>query len=280
MTYLSQALKAFYKRKYKVEGMRIIFKRGDEFLTQSKVASEIRSKLLKDGKISKFDESFLSKVLKGKRLFTFEQLHTFCRILDLNDEQENSLRIRLSYDLGTKEEYTKEFNELEETFTQKAVTVRKSIYLSVPLFAGTRDNVQWKKNIAFYQKVKDVLEKKANKTVYTRTKFQTLLTKKRMLKIKKGMLDDALKTIPQCQYFLLLLPNISSTDIGSHLIELGVAFAHNIPILVYTHKSNYLPVFLKEKNSQVTIIEYYDNQRMKLLKRLGNIDADLKNVSN
>ncbi len=87
MTVLSQALKPFYVR----IGNKIIFKNKN---TLNKLALEMWTKMGHSG----VDPSTISRVIKGQRLFTKEQLIAFCAILNLKNHQKFDLLSALEQD--------------------------------------------------------------------------------------------------------------------------------------------------------------------------------------
>jgi hypothetical protein len=91
-TKLARKLKRYYKRSKN----KIYFNNG---MTLSRVADTMWEQL----GYSNAHPSVLSRVVGGKRLFTFEQLETFCDVLDLEDGQREDLRNALIEDLYAKE---------------------------------------------------------------------------------------------------------------------------------------------------------------------------------
>lgn len=74
MDELSILLSRFYKR----EGNRVVFSNG---MTMNQLSLEMWSYLGNQG----FDVSILSKVVNGKRLFSYDQLNAFSKILDIKN---------------------------------------------------------------------------------------------------------------------------------------------------------------------------------------------------
>jgi len=88
---LSRALGSYFKHK----GNRLVFTNGQ---TLNQLAIEMWGYLGFHG----VDSSILSKVITGKRLFTYEQLYAFCKILRINEVDKYSLENALGKDLLAK----------------------------------------------------------------------------------------------------------------------------------------------------------------------------------
>ncbi len=91
MNLLPLALTRYYK---KTKG-KIIFRNG---YTLNKLSSVIWD----TANYGNFDASILSRVLKGRRLFTPCQLHIFCKTLQINPSEEEYLFYCLNQDMNSK----------------------------------------------------------------------------------------------------------------------------------------------------------------------------------
>ena len=81
MSYLSEALKKYY---LKQEG-KVIF-------ANKQTLNQLSFQMWEELNFSQIDSSVLSKVINGKRLFTSQQLKVFCKILNLNEKEEEYFR--------------------------------------------------------------------------------------------------------------------------------------------------------------------------------------------
>lgn len=88
MKYLASELQKFYRKTKN----KLIFTNG---MSLNQLSLEMWTELGYHG----MDSSLLSRTLNGERLFTIEQLNTFCRILRLNETEKYSLKNGLGKDL-------------------------------------------------------------------------------------------------------------------------------------------------------------------------------------
>ncbi|GHO98373.1 hypothetical protein KSF_084210 [Reticulibacter mediterranei] len=91
MSHLAKALQKYYTR----ENGKIAF-------TNKQSLNQLAFALWEMLGYQKIDASVLSRVLKGERLFTFDQLHAFCEILKIQSEEKALLSEELQKDYVTK----------------------------------------------------------------------------------------------------------------------------------------------------------------------------------
>ncbi|HEX9990509.1 MAG TPA: hypothetical protein VGE45_18785 [Chloroflexia bacterium] len=87
-TKLAQALKAFYFKK----GRKFVFRTGQNL-------SELALDMWEELGFKSFDQGTLSKVLNGKRLFTWSQFNAFCNQMGASGTERQQLRNVMAYDL-------------------------------------------------------------------------------------------------------------------------------------------------------------------------------------
>lgn len=94
MSQLATKLSAYYTRK----NNKLIFNNA---LTLNRLASEMYEQL----DYKQIDSSVISRVLKGERLFTVQQLKTFCNVLHINEREQKTLLDTLQADYLRKKGY-------------------------------------------------------------------------------------------------------------------------------------------------------------------------------
>lgn len=93
MTYLSKELKKYYEKK------------NNKLLFQNKMSlNNLALEMWEKANYAGIDQSSLSRIVSGKRLFTINQMKDFCDILKLNKTQEGDLYLALQ------EDYLKRYN--------------------------------------------------------------------------------------------------------------------------------------------------------------------------
>lgn len=91
MRHLATAL----RRHYTIVGKTLVFSGG-------RTLQEVALSMWQELEFSQVDASVLSRVVHGKRLFTFRQIDAFCRVLSLSPSQRETLYHNLIKDLCEK----------------------------------------------------------------------------------------------------------------------------------------------------------------------------------
>jgi|SRR3989344_432262 len=124
------------KKHYRREGNKIVFRNG---MTLNQLAMEMWERSGYQG----VDQSALSRILNGKRLFTFHQLQVFSEILQLTETEKETLKETLAaeilhrHDTSFRPHVLKALQKMkkEEIITQEATPTQyflKLMFLILP----------------------------------------------------------------------------------------------------------------------------------------------------
>jgi hypothetical protein len=110
MTHLSQALQKYYAR----VGKRILF-------TNHQSLNQLALAMWEELGCSQIDASVLSRVLKGERLFTVQQLRAFCKLLQLTTGEQEYLLACLQQDFDARLSHQTGITRLSAPLAQEII---------------------------------------------------------------------------------------------------------------------------------------------------------------